>query len=345
MTKGLVSVVVPVYKVEKYLDHCIGSIVSQSYQQLEIILVNDGSPDRCPEICDGWAQKDSRIKVIHQENQGLSAARNKGMEYATGQYICFFDSDDFVDENMILRHFELAEKEQADLVVSGMGHATKEGQIIGRDIPTPERTVYSGREVREEFLPEIVAHNPDTGVFFNVILSACIVLFSMDLIRRANWKFVSEKEVLSEDVYSLLVLYKYVKKVAILKDALYFYRRNNTSISRSYRPDRFARNREYYLKCLRLCEDSGYSAEVRRRCKEPYLANVMAAMKQVVAYHDHFGKAIAELRNMIDDDVFQEVLFEKKHDKEGFNRRALYWAARNKLYVVCYILVKAKLRK
>lgn len=345
MKNGLVTVVVPVYKVEKYLNHCIHSIVNQSYRNLEIILVNDGSPDRCPEICDRWAEKDGRIHVIHQENQGLSAARNAGIRRATGQYICFIDSDDFVDPHVVKRTFELAEKEQAELVVYGMGHASKDGQIIGKDIPTPDKTVYSGDEVQNLFFPEIVSHNPDNGKYFNVILSACCVLFSMELICRANWEFVSEKEVVSEDVFSLLCLYKDVRKVAILEDALYFYRVNTASISRSYRPDRFARNRQYYLKCLELCDTNGYSAEVRRRCKEPYLANVLATMKQSVAYHGSYNKAIAELRNMVDDDVLQQVLFEKRNDKEGFNKKFFYWAIRNKLYCICYLLLAIKMRR
>ena len=92
----LISVIVPVYKVEKYLDRCVGSIVDQTYKNLEIILVDDGSPDSCPQMCDQWAQKDQRIKVIHKQNGGLSDARNAGMKIATGEYISFVDSDDWI---------------------------------------------------------------------------------------------------------------------------------------------------------------------------------------------------------------------------------------------------------
>lgn len=92
----LISVIVPVYKVEKYLDRCVQSIVDQTYRNLEIILVDDGSPDNCGAMCDAWAEKDSRIKVIHKANGGLSDARNVGMAAATGEYIAFVDSDDWV---------------------------------------------------------------------------------------------------------------------------------------------------------------------------------------------------------------------------------------------------------
>lgn len=94
--KGLISIIIPVYKAEKYLDRCLESVLRQTYPQLEILLVDDGSPDHCPEMCDQWAQKDERIKVLHKENGGMSDARNAGLMKATGEYICFLDSDDYI---------------------------------------------------------------------------------------------------------------------------------------------------------------------------------------------------------------------------------------------------------
>lgn len=96
----LVSVVVPVYKVEEYLDQCVESVVNQTYRNLEIILVDDGSPDKCPEMCDAWAKKDSRIKVVHKENGGLGDARNAGIAVASGDYLGFVDSDDWCEPGM-----------------------------------------------------------------------------------------------------------------------------------------------------------------------------------------------------------------------------------------------------
>ena len=96
MSSPLVTIVVPIYNVEKYLTRCVDSIINQTYQNLEIILVDDGSPDNCPRICDEYAKKDHRIKVIHKINAGLGMARNTGIENATGKYICFFDSDDYI---------------------------------------------------------------------------------------------------------------------------------------------------------------------------------------------------------------------------------------------------------
>lgn len=100
MKKPLISIIIPIYKVEKYLDQCVASIVNQTYKNLEIILVDDGSPDKCPQKCDEWALRDNRIKVIHKENGGLSSARNAGIKSASGDYIGFIDSDDWADESM-----------------------------------------------------------------------------------------------------------------------------------------------------------------------------------------------------------------------------------------------------
>lgn len=102
----LISVIVPIYKVEKYLDRCVESIVNQTYENLEIILVDDGSPDSCPQMCDSWAEKDNRIKVVHKENGGLSDARNVGMAVAKGEYIAFVDSDDWIEQNMISKLYD-----------------------------------------------------------------------------------------------------------------------------------------------------------------------------------------------------------------------------------------------
>lgn len=113
----LVSVVVPIYKVEKYLDRCVKSIINQTYKNIEVILVDDGSPDNCPKMCDDYKKKDKRIKVIHKKNGGLSSARNVGIQNATGKYICFIDSDDYIEKDYVKRMYEVISKEKLDFVV------------------------------------------------------------------------------------------------------------------------------------------------------------------------------------------------------------------------------------
>ncbi|MBR6253598.1 MAG: glycosyltransferase [Clostridia bacterium] len=116
---SLISVVVPIYKVEDYIHKCLDSIINQTYKNLEIILVDDGSPDNCPLICDEYAKKDSRIKVIHKKNGGLSDARNSGIRLAKGQYIGFVDSDDYLDLDMFEYLYTLLNKYNADISTCG----------------------------------------------------------------------------------------------------------------------------------------------------------------------------------------------------------------------------------
>ncbi len=126
----LISVIVPVYNVEMYLDKCVQSIVDQTYANLEIILVDDGSPDHCPAMCDAWAQKDDRIRVIHKENGGQADARNAGMAVATGKYIAFVDSDDWVEPQMYQSMHEAAVATDSDIVSCGVMRIWLDGKSV-----------------------------------------------------------------------------------------------------------------------------------------------------------------------------------------------------------------------
>lgn len=124
-----VSIVVPVYNTAKYLEKCLNSICSQTYHNLEIILIDDGSTDQSLNICNSFAEKDSRIHVVHQENKGLSNARNKGMELATGSYISFFDSDDYVEPNMIETMLKVSLFHNADVCECSFDELRVDGSV------------------------------------------------------------------------------------------------------------------------------------------------------------------------------------------------------------------------
>ena len=114
-----VSVIIPVYNVEKYLNKCVDSVINQTYKNLEIILVDDGSLDNCPKLCDDYAKSDERIKVIHKINEGVSVARNVGISVASGEYVCFFDSDDFVEEDVLEKMLDAIVEKAYDVCVCG----------------------------------------------------------------------------------------------------------------------------------------------------------------------------------------------------------------------------------
>ena len=128
--EDLISVVVPVYNVERFLPACIDSILCQGYKNLEIILCDDGSTDSSPQICDEYAKKDSRIHVIHKKNGGLSDARNAGIDIAFGKYIIFVDSDDFIDKNMIMYLYNAMITYQADMACCQRQEVKENGELI-----------------------------------------------------------------------------------------------------------------------------------------------------------------------------------------------------------------------
>lgn len=326
MSSSLVTVVIPVYKTEAYLKRCVSSVTAQSHRDLQILLIDDGSPDYCPQLCEQWAAADSRITVIHKENAGLGMARNTGIEHARGAYICFLDSDDYLAPGTIARALALAQRESADVTVFGFVNVDADGNEISRRIPKTEKAIYTDREVQDDFLPKLLAGDRETGLN----MSVCWSLFAMDTVRKADWRFPSEREIISEDIYALLRLYPYVTRVAILPEALYHYRRNDSSLTHACRPDRFGQAKLFYKRSVELCRELGYCHAVIENCRAPFLALTIAAMKQS-------GKHLGQI---IDDDLLQEVLRETK--EKYWKKRIFYWAIRRKQYMLCRCLLVAQ---
>ena len=149
---ALISVIVPVYKVEAYLKKCVDSIVNQTYKNLEIILVDDGSPDGCPKLCDDLAKRDERIVVIHKENGGLSSARNAGIDVARGAYIGFVDSDDYIHPEMYERLYASIVNAHADLCICSCQKINKLGEKISKDSPLKDEVLSRGQCFSKIFL-------------------------------------------------------------------------------------------------------------------------------------------------------------------------------------------------
>ena len=342
MIKGLVTVVLPIYNVEKYLDRCINSVVNQTYRNLEILLIDDGSTDNCPKMCDDWAAKDSRIRVIHKENQGLGYARNTGIDNSNGEYICFFDSDDYIDESTIEKAFNRVNKENADIVSFGINFVDENG-VVEEKIACPLGDVtYKDKEVMDFYFPELTAPDPKGNGERLFYMSPCLMLYSTTLIEKINWRFVSEREIISEDVYSLLSLFKYVKKVAVISEAFYFYCRNNSSLSRSYRKDRVEKLNYFYHRSKDLCVELEYNDEIIHRVSKPYVAFMISALKQesVATESKKYNKN--RIKELINDETLQDVLEANKHDNESIARKILFFAIRNRMHNLCYLLLTLK---
>lgn len=332
-----VSVVLPIYNVEPYLERSINSVVNQTYRNLEIILVDDGSPDNCPQICDEWKSRDSRIKVVHKQNAGLGMARNSGLKEATGKYICFFDSDDYVKADIIEKCINFAEKNKADIVIYGFSNVDSQGNIIKTTIPNTKKCVYEGSEVQEVFLPDLIAPNIVTGTKSDLWMSAWCSFYSMDLIKRAQWEFVSERKVISEDIYSLLNLYKNVNRVFVLKESLYFYCANATSLTHVYRADRFEKIKIFYDECVKVAIANGYNSDTINRLSYPYISNTIAALRLIQESDCKVSEKIREQLNIVTDAHLRNVIQRISYPKETFNRKLFMKLINKKMYLLCIL--------
>ena len=210
-----ITVVVPVYKVEQYLVRCVDSILAQSYKNLEIILVDDGSPDKCGEMCDQYAELDNRVKVIHQKNQGLSAARNAGIDAATGDYISFIDSDDYVERRMIEVLYENLSTYQAQ--ISCCEHVDV---YEGKTVPKPRLQNEACKLTSEQALAKYLLSSTVDLIVWNKLYD--IKLF-VDL------RFPVGK--IYEDHFVTYRLLDRAKGIVHTKAQLYYYWKRNSSIS------------------------------------------------------------------------------------------------------------------
>jgi glycosyltransferase involved in cell wall biosynthesis len=213
--KELISIVVPIYGVEKYLDACVNSIISQSYQNIEIILVDDGSRDNCPAMCDKWATKDARIKVIHKQNGGLSDARNCGTKEATGAYITYVDSDDMIHKDYVEYLYGLIKKYKADISICRLKDCIEK---IEPEDGKNEEFVFSNVESIEKMLYQNEFTNSASGKLYNMKF-AKILHFPVGKYH--------------EDLMTVYKVLYAAEKIAYGQRALYYYMHHKGSISHS----------------------------------------------------------------------------------------------------------------
>ena len=231
----LISVIIPVYLVQDYLDTCIKSIVNQTYKNLEIILVDDGSPDMCPNICDNWGRLDDRIKIIHKTNGGLSDARNVGIDLCNGDYIAFLDGDDFVSPRWIEKMVIAAQSYKSDIVVCGRylykeGYSIKQHCLNTYKIYTVEEAIKElllGREIEE---------------------AAWDKLYRRELFSTLRFP-VGE---INEDIVTIPFAIENSNQICHIGEPLYYYRQTNTGITKS----RYSEKKSVYIK--HICEINNY---------------------------------------------------------------------------------------
>lgn len=340
MNNPKISIVLPIYNVEPYLERCLQSVEEQSYANLEIILVDDGSPDNCPSICERWATKDSRIIVVHKQNAGLGMARNTGIEHATGDYICFFDSDDYIARDAIEQLVRIIEEHNVEIVTYGYANINRLGECYDMRIPKCRTSVFTGHEIEKEFLPDLIAPMK-TSMNKGLHMSAWASIYSMELIHRTGWRFASEREIIAEDVYSLLYLYKHVRKVAVLEKALYFYCDNAGSLTHTYRPDRFEKICSFHRACVTKCQELDFGENVIVRFQEPMMSFTIAAMKMILNSQLNKREKMKEIKKIIHSPYVENLCWTRGMEA-SITRKFFTFCFRNKMSKVCFWILALK---
>lgn len=221
--EDLISIIVPIYNVEKYLKKCINSILNQTYKNIEVILIDDGSIDKCPQICNEYAIKDNRVKVIHKQNGGLSSARNAGLDIVKGKYISFIDSDDYIDINMIKRLYEVLKKDQSDLAICNMNYVYENKKTIS------SKYVLDNNLLNNYAIIEKLYENGSAN--YVVVCNKLYQKYLWDDIRFPIGEIHEDEAVIHK------ILLK-CKKISTIKESLYFYLQREESIMHRHKTEK-----------------------------------------------------------------------------------------------------------
>lgn len=246
-----ISIIVPVYNVELYLDRCVQSLINQTFRDIEIILVDDKSTDNCPKLCDQYAEMDSRIKVIHrEENGGLGYARNSGMDMALGKYITFLDSDDYVDLCLYDNVYQVCEQDNLEICYFRHRRVDEKGHLYSVKQDSVVHDYYTKEDSLQLLLSMMGDCTSDYGDSINMSVSVCMALYRLDVIKRNKACFKSEREVASEDLVFHIDLLPNIKRIKVIPNVYYNYFVNTNSISTSYDDQKFWR----FIRLLELME-------------------------------------------------------------------------------------------
>ena len=347
MTVPKVSIIVPVYNVEKYLERCVDSLRNQTLENIEIILVDDASTDDSPAICDRLSREDTRIKVIHKMNEGAGLARNAALKIACGEYIGFVDSDDYVDPCMFEVMSCKMEEYSSDLIMSGVRYVG--GKVFENDGECEEKqyfttdTHFETEKDLKKLKLGIVGSLPEDDEDSKYGMSIWKNLFKLEIIKNNNIIFESEREMLSEDALFMVDYISCIKKATGISNAFYYYCRNEDSISKSYKKDRFQ-------KCL------VFAGEAEKRFKKDiapeeygiYIQRFLQAMcrficSQEIMYASDNGIGYISLRKRLKDictnPLVENALKSFPIKKLPCKQKAFAYGAKDKMYFMLKCLV------
>lgn len=325
----LISVIIPVFNVEKYINKCLDSIIMQTYRNLEIILIDDGSPDNCGKICDTYEKNDCRFKVIHIENSGVSAARNIGIENSKGKWISFIDSDDWIEKDYFKNMYTTAVEEKADVVLCGYNRVSPDG--IEKINSHGENESFNSQEYLINTL------NPQTGFGF------C----HMKLIKReclGRIKF-EEKLQVGEDALFNIMISKNIKKSVFLKKALYNYRINSNSVVKRY-DNLYAKKYLYSMKMNKKYLLENYSdIQVKQNYYNFVAFHVMLIAVNYCYHPNNVQNKKKRLKEVCQYDEFKEGIEKSNYHNISLTRKITLFTLKHKLYFITGLICQYRQAK
>lgn len=339
-TEKKVSIIVPVYKVEKYLERCVESLLRQTLKEIEIILVDDGSPDLCPELCDAYASRYENVRVIHKKNAGLGMARNTGLEVAVGEYVAFVDSDDYVEKEMYEELYSVAKEENADVVISGGFISEGAYRVTTINKEVEEEVICEGPEVK--LLPlKMTGALPEHPIDYEYAMSVCKGIYNRELIVEHHVCFLSEREFISEDLLFHFDIFQHVNKAIVIPKYFYHYCLNKESLTKTYQSKRFQRNVQFYEYVLELLGKRGFSSVYNLYVERLLLASARVAITQVIGHYQRVNrKLFKELADVCNNEVLVDVLERYPIHRLPMKQRIFTYAMRNNAYIILYVLVR-----
>ncbi len=331
-----VSVIMPIYNTEKYLKKAIESILAQTYIDFELILVDDGSPDNAGDLCDIYATKDERIKVIHKENGCLTSARKAGFLAANGEYISFVDSDDYVHCDFLLKLVRAIQKYQAEIAMCSYMLVTK-GEERVASLPWKENVLYKDDILQRYALP-LIGRIHDRR-HMNVPGFMWLRLFKKSCLKEEY--FVSEREVFTEDDIFDLYHSEQINALAIVNEPLYYYIQHAESLTNRYRKDTWAMLINRYVYCQKWLEANGLLQIGEERLKAALLVAVCASVDNAVQKKKYrfFKQEIKEIRKS---KLFQEMFLSVNINIMAKSQKLTYYLLKYRCTFLLYLYRKGR---
>lgn len=334
------SLILPVYNIEKYVKRCVNSLLRQEYTDYEIILVDDGSTDSSGSICDKLADKNNNIFAYHKENGGLSDARNYGMDRAKGNYILFIDSDDWVDEKLLISLHNHLNKSNVDILKFGF-QKMQEGNYKNTFFSYFNIGVYDRRQIEETILPYTIGPKRLFCYEQNACKSVWSHVYSLNFLRENNIRFVSEREILNEDYLFNLHTLLYAKSLEVTHYILYYYDYREGSLSKRYITNEFERKLKLHREYKLLLERNGlferYETPYYSECVDGFYACIS---NECCCWNETSKYAVQNIKKILNCKECEISLLKCKRSNMNLKGKVIYWLMRLKFAYLMYILYK-----